>query len=146
MDTTAIYQCILGILGVIGLSAVGIPIGVALATVGLMGLYFLAGPSMALITLKTLPYALGSSYTLVVVPMFILMGLVTSASGIMTDLYDALNRWLARFRGSLLLVTTGASAAFGAVSGSTIVNATVFTRIAFPEMVRLGYKPGVASR
>jgi tripartite ATP-independent transporter DctM subunit len=42
-------------------------------------------------------------------------------------------------------VTTGASAAFGAVSGSTIVNATVFTRIAFPEMVRLGYKPGVGA-
>ena len=145
MDATAIYQGIIGIIGVIGLSAIGVPIGVSLGTMGLLGLYYVAGPNMALVTLKTLPYSLGSSYTLVVVPMFILMGLVTSAAGIMTDLYDSLNKWLARFKGSLLLVTTGASAAFGAVSGSTIVNATVFTRIAFPEMVRLGYKPGVGA-
>jgi tripartite ATP-independent transporter DctM subunit len=145
MDATPIYQGLLGILSVLGLSAVGIPVGVSLATVGLLGLYIVAGPAMALVTLKTMPFTLGSSYTLVVVPMFILMGLVTSAAGIMTDLYNSLNRWLARFRGSLLLVTTGASAAFGAVSGSTIVNATVFTRIAFPEMVRLGYKPGVGA-
>ncbi len=145
MDTMAIYQGIIGIIGVICLSAVGIPIGISLGTMGLLGLYIVAGPTMALVTLKTLPYSLASSYTLVVIPMFILMGLVTSAAGLMTDLYDALNRWLTRFRGSLLLVTTGASAAFGAVSGSTIVNATVFTRIAFPEMVRLGYKPGVGA-
>jgi len=145
MDFTGIYYGLLGIVGVIGMSAVGIPIGISLATAGLIGLYLTAGPAMALITLKTMPYSIGSSYTLVVVPMFILMGLITSSAGIMTDLYNTLNKWLSRFRGSLLLVTTAASAAFGAVSGSTIVNATVFTRIAFPEMVRLGYKPGVGA-
>jgi len=73
------------------------------------------------------------------------MGLVASESGIITDLYDAMHRWLSRFRGRLLMVTVAASAAFGAVSGSTIVNATVFTRIAYPEMIRLGYKRGVGA-
>ncbi len=145
MDITPIYHGIMGIFGVIALSAIGVPIGISLAASGLIGLYFTAGSSMALVTLKTMPYAIGSSYTLVVVPMFILMGLVASSAGIMTDLYNMLNKWFARFRGSLLLVTTAASAAFGAVSGSTIVNATVFTRIAFPEMIRLGYKPGVGA-
>lgn len=145
MDFTAIYHGLFGIVGVIGLSAIGVPIGVSLATAGLLGLYFTAGPAMALVTLKTLPYSIGSSYTLVVIPMFILMGLIASSAGIMTDLYNSLDKWLARFKGSLLLVTTAASAAFGAVSGSSIVNATVFTKIAFPEMVRLGYKPGVGA-
>ena len=129
----------------LALSVLGIPIGVALGTVALTGLWLVAGPAMALISLKTLPYALGTSYTLVVVPMFILMGLVVSSAGIVTDLYDAIYRWLSRFRGSMLMVTTAASAIFGAVSGSTVVNASVFTRIALPEMVRLGYKPGVAA-
>lgn len=81
-----------------------------------------------------------TSYTLVVVPMFILMGLVVSSAGIVTNLYDSIYRWLSRFRGSMLMVATAASAVFGAVSGST-----VFTHIALPEMVRLGYKPGVAA-
>ena len=100
---------------------------------------------MALITLKTLPYALGTSYNLVVIPMFILMGLVVSSAGVVTDLYDSIYRWFSRFRGSMLMVTTAASAVFGAVSGSTVVNATVFTRIALPEMVRLGYKPAASA-
>jgi len=129
----------------LALSALGIPVGIALGTVALTGFLLVAGPAMALITLKTLPYALGTSYTLVVVPMFILMGLVVSSAGIVTDLYDSIHRWLSRFRGSMLMVTTAASAVFGAVSGSTVVNAAVFTRIALPEMVRLGYKPGVAA-
>jgi tripartite ATP-independent transporter DctM subunit len=129
----------------LALSALGVPVGIALGTVALTGLWLAAGPAMALISLKTLPYALGTSYTLVVVPMFILMGLVASSAGIVTDLYDSIHRWLSRLRGSMLMVTTVASAAFGAVSGSTVVNATVFTRIALPEMVRLGYKPSVAA-
>jgi len=129
----------------LALSALGIPVGIALGTVALTGLWLAAGPAMALITLKTLPYALGTSYTLAVVPMFILMGLVASSAGIVTDLYDSIHRWLSRLRGSMLMVTTVASAAFGAVSGSTVVNATVFTRIALPEMVRLGYKPSVGA-
>ena len=129
----------------LALSALGIPVGIALGTVALTGLLFVAGPAMALITLKTLPYALGTSYNLVVIPMFILMGLVVSSAGVVTDLYDSIYRWFSRFRGSMLMVTTAASAVFGAVSGSTVVNATVFTRIALPEMVRLGYKPAVSA-
>ncbi|MBW2431587.1 MAG: TRAP transporter large permease [Deltaproteobacteria bacterium] len=129
----------------LALSALGIPVGIALGTVALTGLLFVAGPAMALITLKTLPYALGTSYNLVVIPMFILMGLVVSSAGVVTDLYDSIYRWFSRFRGSMLMVTTAASAVFGAVSGSTVVNATVFTRIALPEMVRLGYKPAASA-
>lgn len=127
------------------LSAVGVPVGIALGTVGLTGLWLVAGPEMALISLKTLPYALGTSYTFVVVPMFILMGLVVSSAGMVTELYDAIYRWFSRLHGSLLMVTTVASAGFGAVSGSTVVNASVFTRIALPEMRRRGYKPGVGA-
>lgn len=136
---------ITAIICLVALSGLGIPVGIALGTVALTGFWLVAGPAMALITLKTLPYALGTSYTFVVVPMFILMGLVVSSAGIVTDLYESIYRWLSRFRGSMLMVTTAASAVFGAVSGSTVVNATVFTRIALPEMVRLGYKPSVSA-
>ena len=139
------YHGLEGIVAVIVLSAAGVPIGISLGSVALLGLYLIAGPTFALVSLRTLPYAIASSYSLVIIPMFILMGLVASEAGMMTDLYETINRWLTRFRGSLLMVTTVASAAFGAVSGSSIVNAAVFTRLALPEMVRLGYKPGVSA-
>jgi C4-dicarboxylate transporter DctM subunit len=145
MNFEPILHGTIGIFGMVALSAVGVPIGISLGTVALLGLAVFASPKMAFIMLKTLPYALASTYSLVVVPMFILMGFVASEAGIMTDLYNAMNRWLSRFRGGLLMVTVAASAAFGAVSGSTIVNATVFTRIAYPEMIRLGYKRGVGA-
>ena len=145
MNIGDVYHGLEGIVAVIVLSAAGVPIGISLGSVALLGLYLIAGPTLALVSLKTLPYATASSYSLVIIPMFILMGLVASEAGMMTDLYESINRWLARFKGSLLMVTTVASAAFGAVSGSSIVNAAVFTRIALPEMVRLGYKPGVSA-
>lgn len=62
----------------------------------------------------------------------------------MRDMFDAANTWLSRLRGSLLISTVASSAGFAAVSGSTIVNSAVFTRIAFPEMTRLGYHKGLA--
>ncbi|NNL76323.1 MAG: TRAP transporter large permease subunit [Desulfobacterales bacterium] len=136
---------IAGFVCILVFAAFGVPIGIALGTTAVAGLWLAVGPKMALITLKTLPYALSASYDLVVVPMFILMGMVASSTGVVSDLYDLMNRWLSRFRGSLLMVCTAASAVFGAVSGSTVVNATVFTRIALPEMVRHGYKPGVGA-
>src|SRR5690606_16730280 len=53
--------------------------------------------------------------------------------------YRAANNWLGRLPGGLAIATTLASAGFGAASGSTVVNAAVFTRIAMPEMTKLGY-------
>jgi len=145
MNEISILYGFVAIAAMISLALFGVPIGVSLGTVGLVGLCLTAGPKMAFITLKTLPLSLSFSYSFVVVPMFVFMGLVASGSGLMTDLYDAFNKWFAKVKGSLILVTTGASAAFGAVSGSTLVNATVFTNIAFPEMLRLGYKPGIGA-
>jgi C4-dicarboxylate transporter DctM subunit len=142
---TPILIGITAMIVLLAISAIGVPVGIAMGVVALTGLWLVAGPSMALITLTTLPYALATSYTLVAVPMFILMGMVISSAGIVTDLYNFIHRWFSSLRGSLLMVTTVASAAFGAVSGSSAVNAAVFTRIALPEMVRHGYQAGVGA-
>ncbi|MBT8371814.1 MAG: TRAP transporter permease, partial [Deltaproteobacteria bacterium] len=97
---------IAGFVCILVFAAFGVPIGIALGTTAVAGLWLAVGPKMALITLKTLPYALSASYDLVVVPMFILMGMVASSTGVVSDLYDLMNRWLSRFRGSLLMVCT----------------------------------------
>ncbi|MFZ1340513.1 MAG: TRAP transporter large permease subunit, partial [Paracoccaceae bacterium] len=76
---------------------------------------------------------------LAVIPLFILMGSMATQAKLTTDLYTAAYNWVSRLPGGLAMTTTIASAAFGAASGSTIVNAAVFTRMAMPEMTELGY-------
>ncbi len=119
--------------------AAGVHIGVALGLGGLLGMYLAIGPEAALGQLATVPFSTTNSFTLAVIPLFILMGSLATQAGLTTDLYRAAHDWLGRLRGGLAMATTLASAAFGAACGSTVVNAAVFTRMALPEMSRFGY-------
>jgi tripartite ATP-independent transporter DctM subunit len=121
------------------LMAVGFPVAVAMISVSAIGMYAAAGSGFTLTTFRTLPFATASSYTFSAVPMFVAMGIIAGSSGIVADIYRSADMWLARIRGGLFMATTCASAAFGAINGSTIVGAALFTRIALPEMVKLGY-------
>jgi len=119
--------------------ALGVPVGIAMAAVSLSGMGLLVGAPFLLTTAQTLPYAVASDFAFVVVPMFILMGALTAATGITTELYTAAHRWTSGLRGSLYYATTLAAGGFGAINGSTVVSSVLFTRIALPEMARFGY-------
>lgn len=133
------------IAGLVLLGALGVPVGFAMIAVSLLGLWLTIGEPFALSVARTLPWATTSQYGFVVVPMFILMGAFAARAGITREFFDAAERWLSGVRGGLYMATTVASAGFAAVSGSTVVNATVFTRIALPSMIRLGYDRGVGA-
>lgn len=117
----------------------GVHIGVALGLGGILGMYLSIGPDAAWAQLATVPFSTTNSFTLAVIPLFILMGSLATQAGLTTDLYKAAHHWMGHLRGGLAMATTLASAAFGAASGSTVVNAAVFTRIALPEMTKFGY-------
>lgn len=119
--------------------AVGVHIGVALGLGGLLGMYLAIGPDAALGQIATIPFSTTNSFTLAVIPLFILMGSLATQASLTTDLYRAAYSWLGRLPGGLAMATTLASAAFGAACGSTVVNAAVFTRMAMPEMIKFGY-------
>ncbi|MBT4487247.1 MAG: TRAP transporter large permease [Rhodospirillaceae bacterium] len=119
--------------------AIGVHIGVALGLAGLLGMTLTIGTDAALAQLASVPFAMTNSFTLAVIPLFILMGSLATQARLTTDLYTAAFNWLGRLPGGLAMATTVASAAFGAACGSTVVNAAVFTRIAMPEMTRYGY-------
>ncbi|MEI2414556.1 TRAP transporter large permease [Orrella sp. JC864] len=121
------------------LLVIGTQIGVALGLVGLLGITLVIGPDAALAQLATVPFNTTNSFTLAVIPLFIFMGAFATHAGLTTDLYRAAYNWMGRLPGGLAIATTLASSAFGAASGSTVVNSAVFTRIAMPEMTRLGY-------
>lgn len=119
--------------------ALGIPVAVAMGGVGIVGMYLAVGDLFVTGQLRSLPFATVNEYGLAVLPMFVLMGVLAEASGITTELFKTADMWLRRFRGGLYQAVIIGSATFAAISGSTTVNAVVFTRIAFPQMIKFGY-------
>jgi len=124
--------------------ATGVPVGVAMGAVAIVGMLLGAGEAMAFGQLRTLPFAVVNNYAFAVLPMFVLMGTMAEASALTTEVFAAADLWLRRVRGGLYQAVIVGSAIFAAVSGSTIVNAVVFTRIAFPQMVRFGYSKSLS--
>ncbi len=117
----------------------GIPVGVAMGLVGVGGMLVDLGPNFAFGQLQTLPFAVVNDYSLAVLPMFVLMGVLAEASGVTAEVFRVADMWLRRMKGGLYQAVIVGSGIFAAISGSTAVNAVVFTRIAFPEMIKYGY-------
>lgn len=130
---------------VVLLIAIGIPVAISILSVTIISMYLLLGDAFMFTTFETLVWSSSSSYTFAVIPMFILMGEISGATKIIGDLYKAGYRWLGGLRGGVYSSTILASAGFAAISGSTVVNAAVFSRVALPEIERLGYHRGVGA-
>jgi tripartite ATP-independent transporter DctM subunit len=138
----------IGAWGVVALLVVlflRVPIGVALALVGVCGYAAVDGWRKALAMMGSVPFELASAYSLSVVPLFILMGAVASRAGMSRELFDAANAVFSGFRGALANATVGACAAFGAICGSSIATAATFSKVAIPEMRRYGYHDAIAA-
>jgi tripartite ATP-independent transporter DctM subunit len=127
------------------LLALGVHIGVALGLTGFLGLLLTVGERAALAQLRTIPYNSTAIFSLAAIPMFILMGDFFTRAGFAADLYKAAYNWMGRVRGGVAMATTVGAAIFGAISGSSVANAAVFTRIALPEMVKIGYDKRLAT-
>jgi C4-dicarboxylate transporter DctM subunit len=124
--------------------AAGIPVSVSMGVIGIGGMLLGAGPLLTMGQLRVLPFWVVNNYGFAVLPMFVLMGVLAESSGITTQVFHAADLWLRRFRGGLYHAVIVGSAVFAAISGSTIVNAVVFTRIAFPQMMKFGYSKSLS--
>jgi tripartite ATP-independent transporter DctM subunit len=122
----------------------GVPVAIALLAAGFGGLAMFGGIPLALAQLQSVPYSLSSQYAFAVVPTFILMGNLAMSGGMARELFDAADRWLGNLTGGQYLTTIVGSTGFAAASGSTLANASIFTKIALPEMLRLGYSRRIA--
>ncbi len=123
----------------------GIPIGVAMGVIGILGVAYIAGWGAGLGMLQRFPYDSSASYTLSVVPLFILMGTFCFYAGISQDLYRAVYKWLGHQRGGLAMATIGACAGFAAVSGSSLATAATMGTVALPEMRQYNYDDRLAT-
>ncbi|MEW6666013.1 MAG: TRAP transporter large permease [Thermodesulfobacteriota bacterium] len=117
----------------------GVPIAVALAGSGVLGIWLVKEEwGIVLGVLKTATLA-AADYNLSTVPMFILLAYFSSTSGLAEELYTAASRWLSHLRGGLAIATIFACAVFGALCGGSVAASAVMSKIAYPNMRRLGY-------
>jgi C4-dicarboxylate transporter DctM subunit len=129
----------LGIALLLFLFLIRMPVAFAMALVGVLGFWFLAGSEPAFGILAQDIFETFSSYPLSVIPMFILMGSFAFASGISQRLYKTTYAWFGSLRGGLTIATVLACAGFAAISGSTAATAATMGKIALPEMRKYGY-------
>ncbi len=114
-------------------------IGAAMALVGFVGIWVIAGWPAACSALATAPYTNLSVYVISAIPMFALMGMVISETNIGRDLYRCLYRFVGRFRGGMASATVAAAGILGAITGAEDVAAVIMSKIALPQMRELGY-------
>lgn len=117
-----------------------VPIWVGLLSAGTVGLLLLDGYELTVSALGTTAYSMISSYSLFVIPMFILMGVLASNSGIARDIFDVARRLTQRIPGGLGVATILAAGGFSAVTGSSGATVATVGKIAVGEMTRNGYK------
>ncbi len=123
-----------------------LPIGLAMGLTGFFGVWYVLGtPNAPLAQLKTLSYDTFSSYSLSIVPLFLLMGQFATKSGMSAALFEAANDWLGHRKGGVAVAAVGACAGFGAVCGSSLATASTMGQVALPEMRKRGYSDALST-
>ena len=139
---TGIEIGIASVILIIVLIYLGMYIPVALGLVSFIGVLIIRGNvDMAVALLSESIADAVTEFVFASVPLFALMGLIVSKAGIGKDVYEVANFLFYRIRGGLGIATVFANAVFASVTGSSIASASVFTRVAVPEMRRFGFKP-----
>jgi len=138
----------IGLIGIVVLVLIfllGMPVGFAMAFVGLAGFCYLVSPEAGLSILARDVFSNFSSYSLTVIPMFVFMGSIAFASGMSRRLYAAGYTMFGQMRGGLAIATIAACAGFAAMCGSTNATAAAMGRVSLPEMKRYNYDDSLAT-
>lgn len=115
------------------------PIAVAMGASGILGVWAISGERAVIRTLMDVPYGTAASWSMSVLPMFILLGMILWRSGATAKVFNAARAWLGWLPGGQAITTNLAGAGLAAASGSTIGITYALGRIGIPEMLRSGY-------
>lgn len=132
----------LTLVAMLALIWLGMHVGVALTLLSFVGVWAIKeNVTIASKLLALAAYDSIANHIFAVVPLFVLMGLLVSVSDIGKDTFTVADRLFRRVQGGLGIATVAANAVFAAITGISIASAAVFTKVAVPEMLRLGYTP-----
>ena len=136
---------LIGFGAVVLLAFLRFPLALAMGMVGVIGFGELTNYRAAISNLGRLVLDLGQSYSLSVLPLFILMGLLVDRGGMAQQLYRAAYAFLGNKKGGLAMSTVVACGMFSAISGSSIATAATMSKVAMPEMRRYKYADSLAT-
>jgi tripartite ATP-independent transporter DctM subunit len=140
-------EALIGLGLMMALALLRIPIALAMGVVGFLGVAYMRDWNFAIAfaMVETKVYETGRSYTLSVIPLFILMGTFVTRAGMSQELFRAAYTCIGHLRGGLAMATVCACAGFGAICGSSIATAATMAKVAYPAMSRLGYSDRLSS-
>jgi tripartite ATP-independent transporter DctM subunit len=130
---------LLGLALLLVLFVTGLELALAMLVVGFLGFAYVISPAAACNLLAKDIFETFNSYSLTVVPLFVLMGQLAFNGGIAGRLYDTAHRFLGHIRGGLAIATVSGCTVFGAICGSAAATAATFASVSIPEMDRFGY-------
>ncbi len=142
---SGVELALLGFAAMLVLIAIRMPIALAMLVVGAGGYAYLSGWNALFYYLQTNTYRQFASYTLSVIPLFILMGALAERSGMAATLFQAAERRLGKTRGGLPMAVILACTGFGAICGSSVATTATFGRAAMPELRRAKVDLGLAT-
>ena len=129
----------------LGLTFLRLPIAFSMALVGFLGFAYVVNFNAALSMVGSVAFETGMSYTLSIVPLFILMGNLVTRAGLSAELYRVSYAFLGHRRGGLAMATILACGGFGAVCGSSLATAATMAKVAMPSMRKYGYSDALAA-
>ncbi len=130
-----------GILALLLIAGLGVPLGFSLLLVGTGGFAIMhpRGLDASMTVAGQQILELAANHQFAVLPLFILMGVFVTKSGIADNMYDVASKWLGHMRGGLALSTVAACGGMAAISGSSMATAATMTKVAIPAMRRYKY-------
>ncbi|MGM0903583.1 MAG: TRAP transporter large permease [Bacillota bacterium] len=118
---------------------IGMPIAFVLLIIGTVGVLLVSGWDALMGIMGTTAYRSVNGFSYTTIPMFILMANFISKSRIAEDLFDCILKWIGHKPGGVGVATVFSSAAFGALSGSSIASTSIMSKVAVPQMIRSKY-------
>jgi len=127
------------------LLALGVHLAIGMFVATAVGISLVASPTTALRMLAGAQFTHLNTFTLIVIPLFLLMSSFASAGTIGTSLFEAARIWLGRLPGGVAMASVAACTMFAAASGSSAATCAAIGRVCIPQMLRQGYSYRLAA-
>ncbi|TDS87783.1 TRAP transporter large permease [Nesterenkonia aurantiaca] len=139
MTAETIVALITVLIVFLGMLAIRLHVGLSLMIAGALGIVMLLSTDAALSTVANQPYSTAASYTLTVIPLFILMGVFAVNARLAEAGFDAASRALVKVPGGPALASLTGSGFFAAVTGSSVATVATMARVSTDAILKAGY-------
>ena len=120
-------------------------VGLSLMMAGIIGIIMLRSTGAAVSTAANAPFSSAADFSLVIIPLFILMGIFAVRAGLAQAGFDIASRLLRRLPGGSALASLAGSGLFAAVTGSSVATVATLARVSTDAILRAGHSIKLAA-